>query len=164
MEEPDSLPPDIEATLAAWEQGPGAAAPLRDDPAAQKLRAAFLTHPKTRALAALIEAAHSDDTAESYTVPAARGLIRLLEHIERLDAATAGRSPAATPDLLAQIIDNHLQALLHGLATDPTAHPHYARLWNSMCAAANAPQLAVPNRDTPDGTVPDPHRPAEGPF
>ena len=164
MKEPESLPPEEQSALDAWESGQGARISDRSDPVSRALLSRFMAHPELGALAALTDTAHSDDAADTYTIPAARGLIRLLEHIERLDAATAGRSPAATPALLARIIDNHLQGLLHGLATDPTTHPHYARLWNSMCAAADAPQLAVPDRDTPDGTVPAPHRPAEGPF
>jgi hypothetical protein len=45
------------------------------------------------------------------------------------------------------------------LVTDPTGHPHYARLWNSLCTAAGAPDLIVPER-----AASDPEAQAEGPF
>ncbi|SDJ49856.1 hypothetical protein [Salipiger marinus] len=149
MKEPESLPPEEQSALDAWESGQGARISDRSDPASRALLSRFLAHPELTALAALTDTAHSDDTEESYTIPAARGLIRLLEHIERLDAAAAGRSPATTPALLARIIDNYLQGLLHGLATDPTAHPHYARLWNRFCAEAGEPGAAIPDKHPP---------------
>ncbi|GLS99251.1 hypothetical protein GCM10007897_06300 [Sphingobium jiangsuense] len=82
------------------------------------------------------------------------GLLALAAHIERLDAARVGRNPALPSRLLTQIVTNHLENLLHTIVTNPTSHPHYAELWNDLCAAEGAPELAVPNGDGAGGTPP----------
>ncbi|MGE4528651.1 MAG: hypothetical protein AB7D00_09815, partial [Rhodospirillaceae bacterium] len=65
-----------------------------------------------------------------------------------------GRNPAPPSHLLAQIVSNHLENLLHTIVTDPTSHPHYAALWNALCAAEGAPELAVPTGAAANGTPP----------
>lgn len=153
--------PDTDAALSAWEEGQGASAPDHADPTYQALRRAFLHHPDVEALDAAIAAAQADGQAiEAHTLHLPSGLIRLFAHIEQLDARAAGRPPADMRAILERIVLNILENHLHGLAADPTSHPHFACLWNRLCAEAGRPELTLPDRIGPSG----PQEAVEGPF
>lgn len=160
---PDEKKPDVgdhnvDAALSAWESGAGNTPDPAPHPALARIRAQFDAHPDVCTLSRVLDAAQNDaSNPVAVTVEVQPGLLALLEHIESLDAA-AGRASAPIERVLAQVLNNHLEHLLHGLVTDPTSHPHYARLWNSLCAEAGAPELAVP-----DGAASIPDA-AEGPF
>lgn len=95
------------------------------------------------------------------TVEVQPGLLALLAHAERLDAARAGRQAESPERVLSQHVSNHLENLLHAFAADPTSHPHFAAIWNGLCADAGAPELVVPNSERAAKDIP----PAvEGPF
>lgn len=58
--------------------------------------------------------------------------------------------------IMLNILENHL----HGLAADPTSHPHFACLWNHLCTEAGRPELTLPDKIGPSG----PQEAVEGPF
>lgn len=152
---------DFDAALSAWERGAGDTPDPAPHLAQAGLRAQFAAHPDVCALTALTDAALNRASADMPVMVKVRPeLAALLEHIESLDAAAAGRAPAPIAHVLSGIVSNRLEHLLHQLVTDPTSHPHYARLWNSLCADAGAPALAVPDPDAP----PAPEAAEEGPF
>lgn len=155
-----------DAALAAWERGEGDTPDPAPHPKVAHLRALFEAHPDVAALTRVLDAAMNDASdPEPVTVAVPPGLLRLLAHIETLDA-TARTAPVETGHaaqpverIVSQIVSNHLENLLHTLVTDPTSHPHFAAVWNGLCAAEGAPELAVPT-----GTA-EPAPPAEeGPF
>jgi hypothetical protein len=150
-----------DAALAAWELGAGNTPDSAPHPKLAHLRALFAAHPGVAALTRVLDAAMNDtDDPVPVTVEVQPGLLRLLAQIETLDADTAGRAPAPTERAVSQIVSNHLEHLLHQLATDPTGHPHFAAGWNALCAAEGAPELAVPT-----GTAePAPRQAEDGPF
>jgi len=149
-----------DAALAAWELGGGDTPDPAPNPKLARLKALFEAHPDVSALTHALDAAMNDaDDPVPVTVAVQPGLLRLLAHIETLDAAIAGRAPAPPERAVAQIVSNYLERMLHGLVTDPTSHPHFAEVWNALCAAEGATELAVPT-----GTG-EPASPAEeGPF
>lgn len=150
---------NVDAALSAWELSGGNTPDPAPHPALARIRAQFDAHPDVCTLTALTDAAMNHPRGDMPVMVKVRSeLTALLEHIESLDAA-AGRASAPVERVLAQVLNNYLEHLLHGLVTDPTAHPHYARLWNSLCAAEGVPELAVP--DTAAPSTPDA---AEGPF
>jgi len=148
-----------DAALAAWELGAGNTPDSAPHPKLAHLRALFAAHPDVAALTRACDAAMNDaDAPVPVTVEVQPGLLRLLAHIETLD--TAARASAPPERAASQIIGNYLEHLLHRLVTDPTGHPHFAEVWNALCAAEGAPELAVPT-----GTVePTPPQAEEGPF
>ena len=62
--------------------------------------------------------------------------------------------------MLEQVVLNILENHLHGLAADPTSHPHFARLWNQICTEAGHPEFIIPDKAAPSG----PQEAVEGPF
>ena len=161
---PKPLPPDDsshDAALAAWEAGQGASAPDHANPTYQALRTAFLQHPDVVALDTAIATAQAEPSAiEVHTLHLPSGLTGLLAHIEHIDARAAGRTPADTGAMLEQVVRNILENHLHGLAADPTSHPHFARLWNQICTEAGHPEFTIPEKAALSG----PQEAAEGPF
>lgn len=152
---------DFDVALSAWERGAGDTPDPPPHPAQAGLRAQFAAHPDICALTAHTDAAMHRASADMAVMVKVRPeLAALLEHVESLDAAARGRPPAPIARVLSGIVRNHLEHLLHMLVTDPTSHPHYARLWNNLCVNAGAPDLAVPDPDAP----PAPETDAEGPF
>ncbi len=149
-----------DAALAAWELGDDDTPDPAPHPKLAHLRSMFAAHADVAALTRVLDAAMNDaDAPVPVTVAVQPGLLRLLAHIETLDADSAGRVPAPPERAVSQIVGNYLEHLLHRLVTDPTGHPHFAAVWNALCAAEDAPELAVPT-----GT-PKPAPPAEeGPF
>jgi hypothetical protein len=149
-----------DAALAAWELAEGDTPDPAPHPELARLNALFAEHPDVSALTRVLDAAMNDaDDPVPVTVAVQPGLLALLTHIETLDATIAGRAPAPPDRAVSQIVSNYLEHLLHRLAADPTSHPHFAEVWNALCAAEDAPELAVPT-----GT-PKPAPPAEeGPF
>lgn len=151
---------NFDAALSAWELSGGNTPDPAPHPALARIRAQFAAHPDVCALSRLLDAAQNDAADPvAVTLEAQPGLLALLAHIESLDAAAAGRAPAPPERIFNQIIANYLENRLHGLVADPTTHPHYARLWNRFCAAAGAPELAVP-----DAAAPPTPNVTEGPF
>lgn len=151
----------FDAALSAWEQGAGDTPDPAPHPALARLRAQFAAHPDVCTLTRVTDAALNDASDPvPVTVTLQPGLLAVLKHIESLDAAATGRAPAPIENVLTQILNNHLEDRLHRLVTDSTSHPHYARLWNGLCAEADAPELAVPDPDAP----PAPPPPVEEPF
>lgn len=150
-----------DAALSAWEMGAGNTPDPPPHPKLATLKSRFADHADVCALDAVLDAAMNDATAPvPVTVEVQPGLLALLAHIKRIDSVRAGRAEAPPSALLAQIASNHLENLLHTLVTDPTSHPHFAELWNGLCADADAPELAVPT-EAPDEQA----KPAEGgPF
>lgn len=142
----EPLPPELQAALDAWETGQGNTPDPAPHPKLAELRATFDALPDVRELNGLLDAA-MNDTADQVpvTITMQPGLLRLLAHVAGLDAAAAGRAPEPVSVSLAQRVRNDLENLLHQLATDPTSDPHYAKAWNALCAAADAPELAVPD-------------------
>lgn len=160
---PNRIPPDDKdrAALAAWEEGQGDTPDPVPHPKLARLTALFDVLPEVRTLRTILDTAMNDDRPPvALTVDAGQGLLHLLSHIERLDAAAAGRAPLPPERVASQIIGNHLEHFLHGLVTDPTSHPHYAKVWNALCAAEDAPDLAVPEGIGENG----PQKAEEGPF
>lgn len=150
-----------DTALSAWESGEGNTPDMPPHPKLAALKAAFAAHADVCALEAVLAAAMKDaGDPVPVTVEVQPGLLALLAHVERLDAARAGRTPAPPSHLLTQRVSNQLENLLHMLVTDPTSHPHYARLWNALCAAEAAPELAVP--EEPEGEARA--QGEEGPF
>lgn len=150
---------DLDAALSAWEQGAGDTPGPAPHPAGARLKAQFAAHPDVCALAALTDAAIKHASADMpVTIKVRPEFAALLEHIESLDAAASARAPASVECVLNLVVNNYLENLLHRLTADPTSHPHFARLWNSLCAAEGAPELAVPDTSAP------PEAQAEGPF
>lgn len=147
-----------DAALAAWELGAGDTPDSAPHPKLTALRALFAAHPDVAALNRVLDAAMNDAADPVLVkVEVQPGLLALLAQIERLDAAAADRAPASLERAASQIVGNYLENLLHTLVTDPTGHPHFAAIWNGICAAEGAPELAVPT-----GTAED--NPEEGPF
>lgn len=155
-----SAPTSYEA-LSAWEQGAGNTPDAPPHPKLAHLKSLFVAHTDVCSLEAVLSAAMNDaGDAVPVTVEVPPGLLALLAHIEERDSARVGRNPAPPSRLLTQIVANHLENLLHIIVTNPTSHPHYAELWNALCAAEGAPELAVPT-GTAAGRTP----PSEGgPF
>ena len=152
---------NVDAALSAWELCGGNTPDPAPHPALARLKAQFAVHPDVCALSRVLDAAQNDAADPApVTVKVRPELAALLEHIESLDAAATRRAPAPVERVLGLILNNYLENLLHRLVTDPTSHPHYARLWNRFCAEAGAPELAVPDTSAP----PVPEAAAEGPF
>lgn len=149
-----------DAALAAWELREGDTSDPAPHPQLARIKALFEAHPDVAALTRALDAAMNDtDNPVPVAVEVQPGLLRLLAQIETQDAAAAGRAALPVERTVNQIISNHLENLLHGLVTDPTGHPHFAAVWNALCAAEGAPELAVPT------STPKPAPPAEeGPF
>lgn len=150
-----------DAALSAWETGAGDTPDAPPHPKLGALKATFDNHADVCALRNVLDAAMNDGAAPvPVTVEVQPGLLALLAQIERIDSIRASRTESPPSAMLAQIVSNHLENLLHSLVTDPTSHPHFAELWNGLCTDAGAPELAVPT-ETPDELA----RPAEGgPF
>lgn len=160
---PNRIPPDDKdsAALAAWERGQGDTADPAPHPKLARLTALFDVLPEVRTLRTVLDAAMNDhDDAMPITVEVGQGLLQLFSHIERLDAAAAGRAPLPSERIVSLIVGNHLQNLMHQLVTDPTSHPHYAKAWNALCAAEGVPDLAVPDGIAKIG----PQKTEAGPF
>ena len=149
-----------DAALAAWELAEGDTPDPAPHPKLARLKELFEAHADVAALTRVLAAAMNDtDDPVPVTVEVQPGLLRLLAQIETLDAAIAGRAPTPPERAVSQIVGNYLENLLHGLAADPTGHPHFAAVWNALCAAEGAPELAVPTGKA------EPAPPAEeGPF
>lgn len=142
----EPLPPELQTALDAWEEGEGDTPDPAPHPKRARLHALFEVLPEVRTLSRVLDAAMNDASDPvPVTIAVQPGLLRLLAHIEGLDAAAAGRAPEPISASLAQRVHNDLENLLHQLATDPTNHPHYAKAWNALCAAEGAPELAVPD-------------------
>ncbi|MFL0418843.1 hypothetical protein ACH0CP_13940 [Sphingomonas sp. 179-I 2A4 NHS] len=161
MPEDKPSAPTADEALSAWERGAGNTPDAPPHPKLAHLKALFAAHTDVCSLEAVLSAAMNDaGDAASLTVEVQPGLLALLAQIEELDSARVGRNPAPPSRLLTQIVANHLENLLHTIVTNPTSHPHYAELWNALCAAEGAPELAVPT-GTAAGRTP----PSEGgPF
>ncbi|WP_312166631.1 hypothetical protein [Phenylobacterium sp.] len=151
-----------DAVLSAWEQREGNTPDTPPHPKLARLKAAFEAHADVCALAGVLDAAMNDTRDPvQVTVEVQPGLLALLAHAERLDAARAGRQAESPERVLSQRVSNHLENLLHAFAADPTSHPHFAAIWNGLCADAGAPELVVPNSERAAKDIP----PAvEGPF
>ncbi len=148
---------DDDAALSAWEQTEGNTPDAPPHPKLAGIKSAFAAHAEVCALTQTLDAAMNDaGDSVSVTVEVQPGLLALLAHIERINAARVGRTPAPPERVLAQLASNHLENLLHGLVVDPTSHPYFAEIWNDLCAAADAPDLTVPDgnaaADTPPAT------------
>ena len=155
MPEDKPSAPTADEALSAWERGAGDTPDTPPHPKLAHLKSRFAAHTDVCSLEAVLSAAMNDaGDAVPVTVEVQPGLLALLAHIEKLDSARVGRNPAPPSRLLAQIVSNHLENLLHTIVTDPTSHPHYADLWNALCAAEGAPELAVPTDDAANGTPP----------
>lgn len=152
---------DDDAALSAWETGAGDTPDPPPHPKLAALKSRFEDHADVCALSDVLDTAMKDAAAPvPVMIEVQPGLLALLSHVERIDSARRGRAEAPPSAALAQIVNNHLENLLHMLVTDPTSHPHFAELWNGLCTAAEAPELAVPTGE-PDGQA----KPAEeGPF
>lgn len=145
----EPLPPELQTALDAWEEGEGDTPDPAPHPKRARLNALFEVLPEVRTLSRVLDAAINDASDPvPVTITVQPGLLRLLVHIAGLDAAAAGRAPEPVSASLAQRAHNDLENLLHLLAADPTSHPYYAKAWNALCAAGDAPELAVP-----DGTL-----------
>lgn len=141
----EPLPPELQTALDAYEEGQGDTPDPVPHPKRARLHALFEVLPEVRTLSRVLDAAMNDASDPvPVTITVQPGLLRLLAHIEGLDAAAAGRAPEPISTSLAQRVHNDLENLLHQLATDPTSHPDYAKAWNALCAAEDAPELAVP--------------------
>lgn len=135
-----------DAALSAWETGVGDTPDAPQHPKLAALQSRFAHHADVCALRAVLDAAMNDGAAPvPVTVMVQPGLMALLAHIERIDSARADRAELPPSATLTQTISNYLENLLHTLVTDPTSHPHFADLWNNLCAEAGAPELAVPS-------------------
>lgn len=155
MPEDKPSAPTADEALSAWEQGAGNTPDAPPHPKLAHLKSRFAAHADVCDLEDILNAAMNDAADPVLvTVEVQPGLLALMKHIERLDAARVGRNPAPPSRLLTQIVANHLENLLHTIVTNPTSHPHYAELWNDLCAAEGAPELAVPNGDGADETPP----------
>lgn len=141
---------DFDAARTAWERSVGDTPDPAPHPAIAGLRAQFSAHPDVCTLMQVLDAAQNDAAdPQPMMVKLQPELLALLEHVESLDAGNASRAPAPIERVLSQMLSNYLEDMLHRLVTDPTSHPHYARLWNRLCADAGAPELAVPDRAAP---------------
>lgn len=153
--------PTADEALSAWERGAGNTPDAPPHPKLAHLKSRFAAHTDVCSLEAVLSAAMNDaGDAVPVMVEVQPGLLALLAHIEKLDSARVGLNPAPPSRLLTQIVSNHLENLLHTIVTNPTSHPHYAELWNALCAAEGAPELAVPTGDGEDGKQPS----EGGPF
>lgn len=160
---PNRILPDDDdnAALAAWERGQGDNAAAPEHPRSARLRALFDVLPDVSTLQAVLESAMNDGSPPvSLVIETDPAMLHLLGHIERLDAAAAGRAAVPAERIVGLIVSNYLQNLLHQLVADPTSHPHYAKAWNALCAAEGVPDLAVP-----EGMASQrPQKAEEGPF
>lgn len=155
MPEDKRSAPTADEALSVWETGAGDTPDAPPHPKLAHLKSRFAEHTDVCSLEDVLSAAMNDaGDAVPVTVEVQPGLLALLAHIEKLDSARVGRDPAPPSRLLAQIVSNALENLLHTIVTNPTSHPHYAELWNAVCAAEGAPELAVPTGDGADGTPP----------
>jgi len=155
MSEDKPSAPTADEALSAWERGAGNTPDAPPHPKLAHLKSLFAAHTDVCSLEAVLSAAMNDaGEAASVTVEVQPALLALLAHIEELDSARVGRNPAPPSRLLTQIVANHLENLLHTIVTNPTSHPHYAELWNALCAAEGAPELAVPTGAAADRTPP----------
>lgn len=155
MAEEKSGQTNVDAALSAWERGAGNTPDVPPHPKLAHLKSRFDAHADVCDLEDILNAAMNDaGDPVPVTVEVQPGLLALAAHIERRDAARVGRNPAPPSRFLSQIVSNALGNLLHTIVTDPTSHPHYAEIWNGLCAAEGAPELAVPIGDTADSTPP----------
>lgn len=155
MPEDKPSAPAVDKALNAWENGAGNTPDAPPHPKLARLKSLFAAHTDVCSLEAVLSAAMNDaGDAVPVTVEVQPGLLALLAHIEELDSARVGRNPAPPSRLLTQIVSNDLENLLHTIVTNPTSHPHYAELWNALCAAEGAPELAVPTGAAADRTPP----------
>ncbi len=132
MSEDKPSAPTADEALSAWEQGAGNTPDAPPHPKLAHLKSRFAAHTDVCSLEAVLPAAMNDASdAVPVTVEVQPGLLALLAHIEELDSARVGRNPAPPSRLLAQIVSNYLENLLHTIVTDPTSHPHYQRFTTS---------------------------------
>lgn len=141
----EPLLPEVQTALDAWEEGEGNTPNPAPHPKLAELRAAFDALPDVRQLRELLHAAMNDTSDPvPVTIIVKPRLLQLLAHVERLDAAATGRAPAPVSAELSRRVDNELDLMLDGLsAVHPTVHPYYAKVWNDLCAARGAPELAI---------------------
>lgn len=160
MAEEKYEPTSDDSALSSWEQKNGDTPDIPPHPRHAHLSEAFAAHPDVCMLQDVLDAA-MNDAADPVPVmiEVQPGMLALLAHIGRLDAARAERPPESPPRLLSQMVGNHLEHLLHSLVTDLTSHPHFAEAWNRLCEAEGAPELAV-SIGTAADTPPADH----GPF
>lgn len=142
----NDLTPAERAALDAWEAGEGDTPDPAPHPKLAELRAAFDTLPDVRQLRELLHAAMNDTSDPvPVTITVKPRLLHLLAHVQRLDAAATGRAPEPVSAELSRRVYNELDLMLDGLsAVHPTVHPYYAKVWNDLCAAKGAPELAIP--------------------
>ncbi|MCK0199072.1 hypothetical protein MWN34_19410 [Ancylobacter sp. 6x-1] len=142
----EPLPPEVQTALDAREEGERNIPDLAPHPKLAELRAAFDALPDVRQLRELLHAAMNDTSDPvPVTITVKPRLLQLLAHVERLDAAATGRAPEPVSAELSRRVYNELDLMLDGLsAVHPTVHPYYAKVWNDLCAAKGAPELAIP--------------------
>lgn len=164
MPDEQPLTPEEQAALDAYETGEGNTEDATSDPQARLLAERFAALPELVELENLINLAHYRlNSAQEEPVILLRlntGLLALVEHLESKWAAHEGRPPRGTDDALTEIVWNHLHDLLHRMATNPTSHPYYGKLWNGLCEAEGLAGYRLADR----GAQEEAGKGQEGPF
>ena len=119
-------------------------------PSAEELTREFLkTPPMVEHTRMLNEIQDDPDwNSEAVTLEVSKPLLKMLEFVEHLEAADEKRKPEKVTEILSRILDNHVQAELHGLVASPGSHRHYRDLWNAFCDKNGAPQHKIPDPST----------------
>jgi hypothetical protein len=118
---------------------------------AEELTKAFRKTPAMTELAELIDAVENGDWDEqAVSVEVSKPLLKMLEFLERAEAAEQGRAPTPVDKILARIIDNVLQEELHWLTVEPAHFDRYRDLWNRFCDEQGAPEHKIlPEQEAP---------------
>jgi hypothetical protein len=164
MPDEQPLTPEEHAALDAYETGEGNTEDPASDPQRRLLAERFATLPEVIEHENLLDLVHYRlSTQQEEPVVLLRlntGLLALVEHLESKWAAHEGRPPRGTDDALTEIVSNHLHDLLHRMATDPTSHPYYGKLWNGLCEAEGLAGYRLADRPAQNGAG----KGQEGPF
>lgn len=164
MSDEQPLTPEEQAALDAYETGEGNTQDPASDPQARLLAERFAALPELVELENFINLAHYRlNSAQEEPVILLRlntGLLALVEHLESKWAAHEGRPPRGTDDALTEIVSNHLHDLLHRMATNPTSHPYYGKLWNGLCEAEGLAGYRLADRTAQE----EAGKGQEGPF
>lgn len=163
MSDEQPLTPEEQAALDAYETGEGNTEDATSDPQRRLLAERFAALPELIEHENLLDLAHERLNSSEDKIVALRlntGLLALVEHLESKWAAHEGRPPRGTDDALTEIVWNHLHDLLHRMATDPTIHPYYGKLWNGLCEAEGLAAYRLADRPAQE----EAGKGQEGPF
>ena len=127
---------------------------------AEELTKVFMSTPEmiehVETIDDILDKLDEEDT-QAVTIQVPKQFIRMLEFMERKNAADKGRDPAPVSKELSEWVVNDLHDMLHWLKVGPAQLRHYRDLWNRFCDERGAPEHKIPEPGQPE-------EPKEGPF